>query len=240
MTDAVKTMSEVANGNYPANGQVMYEGPGELAAAMDDFDASCVINPLAFDEGKHRQSLEESLESIISGAALLADSSSTRDDRRERIVAAGNSVRQALQDLLSEYMENAGTKPTEMLDEAIHRMLDKTRNLRKQLRKAVVDHVSDGFLEPGNPLLMLIEAAKGGHEKEVEEFAGIFTDHAHKLVEVANLACSMSNNEDGVKMVRYAASQIENLCPQVVNAARILAARHNSKVLIIYFKTFFK
>ena len=74
MTDAVKTMSEVANGNYPANGQVMYEGPGELAAAMDDFDASCVINPLAFDEGKHRQSLEESLESIISGAALLADS----------------------------------------------------------------------------------------------------------------------------------------------------------------------
>ena len=45
--------------------------------------------------------------------------------------------------------------------------------------------------------------------------AGIFTEHANKLVEVANLACSMSNNDDGVKMVRYAASQIENLCPQV-------------------------
>ncbi len=45
--------------------------------------------------------------------------------------------------------------------------------------------------------------------------AGIFTEHANKLVEVANLACSMSTNEDGVKMVRYAASQIENLCPQV-------------------------
>ena len=25
MTDAVKTMSEVANGNYPAGGQVMFE-----------------------------------------------------------------------------------------------------------------------------------------------------------------------------------------------------------------------
>jgi len=25
----------------------------------------------------------------------------------------------------------------------------------------------------------------------------------------------MSGNEDGVKMVRYAAAQIENLCPQV-------------------------
>ena len=34
-------------------------------------------------------------------------------------MAAGNSVRQALQELLSEYMENAGTKPTEQLDDAI-------------------------------------------------------------------------------------------------------------------------
>ena len=31
-------------------------------------------------------------------------------------------------------------------------------------------------------------------------------------------------------MVRYAAAQIENLCPQVINAARILAARPRSKV----------
>lgn len=45
--------------------------------------------------------------------------------------------------------------------------------------------------------------------------ATIFNEHANKLVEVANLACSMSNNEEGVKMVRYAASQIESLCPQV-------------------------
>ena len=49
-------------------------------------------------------------------------------------------------------------------------------------------------------------------------------------MQVANLACSMSGNEDGVKMVRYAAAQIENLCPQVINAARILAARPRSKV----------
>jgi len=65
------------------------------------------------------------------------------------------------------------------------------------------------------PLLVLIEAAKAGNEKEVEEYAAVFTEHANKLVEVSNLACSMSSNEDGVKMVRYAAAQIENLCPQV-------------------------
>lgn len=65
-----------------------------------------IVDPLSFSEERFRPSLEERLESIISGAALMADSSCTRDDRRERIVAECNSVRQALQDLLSEYMGN--------------------------------------------------------------------------------------------------------------------------------------
>ncbi|KAG8591099.1 hypothetical protein GDO81_000024 [Engystomops pustulosus] len=47
---------------------------------------------------------------------------------------------------------------------------------------------------------------------------------------VANLACSISNNEDGVKLVRMAATQIDSLCPQVINAALTLAARPMSKV----------
>lgn len=64
------------------------------------------MDPLAYDEVLTRPSLEELLESIISGAALMADSSCTRDERRERIVAECNAVRQALQDLLSEYMSN--------------------------------------------------------------------------------------------------------------------------------------
>lgn len=70
------------------------------------FQNKIILDPLTFSEARFRPSLEERLESIISGAALMADSSCTRDDRRERIVAECNSVRQALQDLLSEYMNN--------------------------------------------------------------------------------------------------------------------------------------
>ncbi|KAL6062109.1 hypothetical protein STEG23_009830, partial [Scotinomys teguina] len=66
-----------------------------------------ILDPMTFSEARFRPSLEERLESIISGAALMADSSCTRDDRRERIVAECNAVRQALQDLLSEYMNNS-------------------------------------------------------------------------------------------------------------------------------------
>uniref|UniRef100_A0A8C2E4B0 Catenin (cadherin-associated protein), alpha 1 n=1 Tax=Cyprinus carpio TaxID=7962 RepID=A0A8C2E4B0_CYPCA len=109
-------------------------------------------------------------------------------------------------------------------------MTKKTRDLRRQLRKAVMDHVSDSFLETNVPLLVLIEAAKNGNEKEVKEYAQVFREHANKLIEVANLACSISNNEEGVKLVRMAASQLETLCPQVINAALALAAKPNSKV----------
>ncbi|XP_046658250.1 catenin alpha isoform X3 [Homalodisca vitripennis] len=230
--EAVNTISDVAQGKGPGLPQNPYDGPGELAAALDDFDERMVMDPLAYNEVRTRPSLEERLESIISGAALMADSSCTRDERRERIVAECNAVRQALQDLLSEYMANMSVKDTsEGLERAIDHMCRKTRDLRRQLRKAVVDHVSDSFLETSVPLLVLIEAARAGNEKEVEEYALVFTEHANKLVEVANLACSMSNNDDGVKMVRYAAGQIDALCPQVINAARILAARPRVKVV---------
>lgn len=204
---------------------------GELANALDVFLDRVNMDPLDFDEVRHRPSLEERLESIISGAALMADSSCTREGRRERIVAECNAVRQALQDLLQEYMNSAAQgRPTDDLEHAIDSMKIKTKDLRRQLCKAVIDHVSDSFLDKATPIIALIEAAKSGDEKAVKEEAQIFRDHANKLVEVANLSCSMSTNEEGVRMVKLAARQIEVLCPQVINSALVLAARPTSEL----------
>ena len=106
--EAVNTINDVAQGKT-SNDQHPYDGPGELAAALDEFDERMVMSPLTYNEVRTRPSLEERLESIISGAALMADSSCTRDERKERIVAECNGVRQALQDLLSEYMNNVSS-----------------------------------------------------------------------------------------------------------------------------------
>ncbi|XP_023080741.1 catenin alpha-2 isoform X1 [Piliocolobus tephrosceles] len=241
--EAIAGISNAAQATSPTDEAKGHTGIGELAAALNEFDNKIILDPMTFSEARFRPSLEERLESIISGAALMADSSCTRDDRRERIVAECNAVRQALQDLLSEYMNNCrlGTWTDECcetgrkekgdpLNIAIDKMTKKTRDLRRQLRKAVMDHISDSFLETNVPLLVLIEAAKSGNEKEVKEYAQVFREHANKLVEVANLACSISNNEEGVKLVRMAATQIDSLCPQVINAALTLAARPQSKV----------
>ncbi|XP_046924576.1 catenin alpha-2 isoform X3 [Lynx rufus] len=241
--EAIAGISNAAQATSPTDEAKGHTGIGELAAALNEFDNKIILDPMTFSEARFRPSLEERLESIISGAALMADSSCTRDDRRERIVAECNAVRQALQDLLSEYMNNVmyGTwmdragqtgrkEKGDPLNIAIDKMTKKTRDLRRQLRKAVMDHISDSFLETNVPLLVLIEAAKSGNEKEVKEYAQVFREHANKLVEVANLACSISNNEEGVKLVRMAATQIDSLCPQVINAALTLAARPQSKV----------
>uniref|UniRef100_A0A2K6JUV5 Catenin alpha-2 n=1 Tax=Rhinopithecus bieti TaxID=61621 RepID=A0A2K6JUV5_RHIBE len=228
--EAIAGISNAAQATSPTDEAKGHTGIGELAAALNEFDNKIILDPMTFSEARFRPSLEERLESIISGAALMADSSCTRDDRRERIVAECNAVRQALQDLLSEYMNNTGRKKGDPLNIAIDKMTKKTRDLRRQLRKAVMDHISDSFLETNVPLLVLIEAAKSGNEKEVKEYAQVFREHANKLVEVANLACSISNNEEGVKLVRMAATQIDSLCPQVINAALTLAARPQSKV----------
>lgn len=203
-----------------------------LGSALDELENLIVLNPLTVTEEEIRPSLEKRLEAIISGAALLADSSCTRDFHRERIIAECNAIRQALQDLLSEYMSNTGkAEKSNTLNAAIDNMSKKTRDLRRQLRKAIIDHVSDSFLDTTVPLLVLIEAAKNGREKEIKEYAAIFHEHTGRLVEVANLACSMSTNEDGIKIVRIAANHLETLCPQIINAALALASRPKSQVV---------
>ncbi|KAG7225868.1 hypothetical protein INR49_014391 [Caranx melampygus] len=75
------------------------------------------------------------------------------------------------------------------------------------------------------PLLL-----KTGAQQSSETWRPIGSVHFLLLPRVANLACSISNNEEGVKLVRMAATQIDSLCPQVINAALTLAARPQSKV----------
>ena len=143
-------------------------------------------------------------------------------------------MRDALQALLAEYTSNMGKREKNLqLEEAIGHMGRKTQDLRRQLRKAVVDHICDYFMEPALPLIIMIQEAKAGNQENVEDCAKKFSEHGTKLVEVAMLACSVSNiqpDEDGIKMVHYVALQVEILCPQVINSARILAARPQSKV----------
>ncbi|XP_048459900.1 catenin alpha-1 [Rhincodon typus] len=185
---------------------------------------ACLQHPDVAAYKANRDLIYKQLTQAVTGISNAAQATTSED-----VILSQQSSAGELADALNRF--DAGRKERgDALNAAIDKMTKKTRDLRRQLRKAVMDHVSDSFLETNVPLLVLIEAAKNGNEKEVKEYAQVFRDHASKLVEVANLACSISNNEEGVKLVRMAATQLEGLCPQVINAALALAAKPQSKV----------
>ncbi|KHJ46462.1 vinculin family protein [Trichuris suis] len=230
MSKALTNIENVLSGQDISQSNGLYGDPGSLAAALNEFDHRVFVEPSNYSSKAVRPSLEAELERIISGAALIADSTNTRDERKNKIVQECNAVRQALQDLLTEYEKNAGAKePSEKLDLALASVGHRTRDLRRHLRRAIIDHVSDSFLDTQIPLLLLIDAASRGSMEETEQNARTFLEHAKKLVEVAAMTCKMCSEGDYVKIVNYAAMQVDKLAPQVINAARLLAARHKSK-----------
>lgn len=218
---------------------------GRLAMALDSFDGDITIDPYSYVESEMRPKLEASLERIITSSAAVADFVCALKDecrfckpdklqeRQDLFVDKCNSVRQALQDLLSEYMTIATThEPSGNLNTALDQMFKKTRDLRRHLRQAAVDHVSYRFLIEPELVTSLVEAAKGGDEISVEEYAQALRKNSKMLMDVAYLNCCMSTNEIAVDRVNLNIKQFEKLSSQVVNAAKILSNRTSSKAAL--------
>uniref|UniRef100_A0A8C9IZ87 Uncharacterized protein n=1 Tax=Piliocolobus tephrosceles TaxID=591936 RepID=A0A8C9IZ87_9PRIM len=110
LQQAVTGISSVAQATASDDASQNQGGGVEVAYVLNNFDKQIIVDPSSFSKECFRPSLEEHLESIISGAALMHDSPCTHDDHRERIVAECNAVLQVLQDLLLEYMGKAGCK----------------------------------------------------------------------------------------------------------------------------------
>lgn len=215
----------VTNGITSENIRHLYDEAASLSVALDELDKQIVninMNSTAggagaggnMNESRLRLKLETQLENIISAVALMADSESTRPKRRDRIVNECNVLRQALQDLLNTYANKAASH--EQVIAAAGEMTKLTSNLRRHLRRAVIDHISDSFIETNLPLESMIEMGKRGDEKALQQCEQIFMDHAEKLLEVSSMACSMSANVEGIKLVRMASIQVQTLSPQVL------------------------
>lgn len=248
LNEATRTISDIAQdrdshmgGSESPNIEEDLKNVAKLAFALDDFDEHVVVEPSSYVESVTRPALESSLERIITASAAMADFECSlkqdcrickdkRYERQDLFVVECNTVRQALQDLLSEYMANAGSNDaTEGLARALEHMYKKTRDLRRHLRQAAMDHVSYRFSSEHGNVSGLVEAAKTSDEMTVEEYAQALRNSAKMLSEVAYLNCCMSSNEHGIEQVNHNIKQIEKLSAQVINAARILSLRNTSK-----------
>lgn len=83
-------------------------------------------------------------------------------------------MRLALQGLLTECMSNMGSKDRgDGLNRAIDSTKHKTREVQRQLRKAVAEQVSDFFVQTNAPLSRLIAAAKSADKKQVDQYSQV-------------------------------------------------------------------
>uniref|UniRef100_A0AC35TMS0 Catenin alpha-2 n=1 Tax=Rhabditophanes sp. KR3021 TaxID=114890 RepID=A0AC35TMS0_9BILA len=97
------------------------------------------------------------------------------------------------------------------------------KDLKRQLRRAVIDHVSDVLIDKHAPLLRLTNAASEGNQRETQKSALEFETYDQNLRNVAELACQLSTDVEGIKDVRYLAQQLEKTSKEVLFAAYILA-----------------
>ncbi|CAD6186628.1 unnamed protein product [Caenorhabditis auriculariae] len=230
MLDALDLMARMLRGEEPEGSFASHGRIGDLVNEIDLFQMRVEMDPQSYRREVHRPELEELAERIVSGSAAIADADSTRESRKQKIVAECNNLRQALQELLTEYEKSRGRyDENDDIPLGIAEVHRKAKDLRRHLRRAVVDHISDAFLDTKTPLMLLIEVAKCGDPEDTQHKAHLFRQHASKLIAVSRLACKMSSDTEGVSVILHTAEQLEKLAPEVVNAAYLLCARPDSK-----------
>uniref|UniRef100_A0A1I7Z8A7 Vinculin n=1 Tax=Steinernema glaseri TaxID=37863 RepID=A0A1I7Z8A7_9BILA len=199
-----------------------------LAYALDNFqNRVMVMDPMRYQR-KDRNELENLLEDIIKKAGRVAEEPTTRDERKELIMNSTNKLRQGLQDLLRQYESNSPNEEELDLQEVL--VNREIKDLRRRLRRAVVDAVSDAFLDCRTPLQVMIRAAEEGDVDGFDDTKAFFSDHAHRMLHAAELVCEMSSDERGNQMIRYACEYIRRLEPQVISAAALLLSQPDSKI----------
>jgi hypothetical protein len=73
-------------------------------------------------------------------------------------------------------------------------------------------------------MINLINTAMNGNEKSLNEQISFFNKYASQLIEASLIACSMSNDLQGLQMVEIFITQLKHLLPQVIYAARLLCS----------------
>uniref|UniRef100_A0A8R1DYI7 Alpha-catenin n=1 Tax=Caenorhabditis japonica TaxID=281687 RepID=A0A8R1DYI7_CAEJA len=230
MHAALDTLENALNGHTTQYSFSDYGRIGDLINEIDTFQNRIEMEPSTYRRDIHRPELEERAERIVSGSASIADAGNTRENRKQKIVAECNNLRQALQELLTEYEKSRGRyDESDDIPLGIAEVHKKTKDLRRHLRRAIVDHISDAFLDTRTPIILLIEAAKTGSEEKTAYHAQVFQQHANDIVHVARLSCRLSSDVEGISVIQLTAAQLERLAPQVSEAAFLLCAQNESK-----------
>ena len=139
-----------------------------------------------------------------------------------------------LNDLFKSYDKN----DTNEINKSKAAFLKKSKSLRKKILKSIADQFgsSDRFYFP---IYKLVCAAQNSNSQtELDQHVSIFNNETNYLFDLCNLACSVSNNIEGIEHVELVMNRLRSLLPFVIKSAYVLCTFKNSQEAQINMETF--
>eukprot|EP00731_Ephydatia_muelleri_P020418 Em0013g145a len=236
LLEAVKVISLLTEGKEADEIERGFgsKAPGELIQRFGAFETLLGSNakqPL--DNRGKENSLKAGLEKILVAAASLGDAETTRDYRQHAIIFQCSELKQKLKELFetmrsSDSVDGAGVDETEF-DRLGARAQATAWELKKELRRAMIERVSDAFLDTRSPIQRLVAVAEAADEGALNVQIAEFSKHARELEEVSLFVCSLATNTNNVRVVRISAKHVGSLAPQVICAAQTLSQHPESQ-----------
>jgi len=204
---AVDTIGEIAEGKKELSNhlqpQSLLESIGELRVCLQN-------NP---HWNQNKPFIEERINHIDKGVKMMTESDQNIEiqDKLERIF---QDVKECLNLQMStkEDFEKYGQRLIKLLD-----------LLSMLIRRIILNQVSAGFLEILRPINSVVSMAKKGKENETIEKTQLLRNQCDMLTATAAVVTQLNMEDDQRKLIELAASQLQNLCDEVVNAGLILA-----------------
>ncbi|XP_035828646.1 vinculin [Aplysia californica] len=119
---------------------------------------------------------------------------------------------------------------------------EKLASLKAKIQEALVSQVAEDFIDTTTPLKQLSEAAvvplgAPGREDNFEAKVRQFQDHSNRLADTANSVATAGGcrNKQTVEAIFKNSNQINDLTPQVINAARVLFSNPNNQAAVEHF-----
>ncbi|KAL8579165.1 hypothetical protein ACOMHN_010749 [Nucella lapillus] len=252
MSDALSELRQQGKGSSPQAMSLAREIQAKLrelqnhtAAAIASTERSGIRKPAPTVEGKVEQArqwlanpgLDD--KGLGQAAACLVVSEGRRvancctGPQRQDLLRLCDET-EILTNQLSDLCRN-GQGNTPQAKAIARNLSEKLACLKSKIQDALVSQVAEDFIDISTPLKHLSEAAvvpmgTPGREGNFQDKANNFEAHAQRLADTANSVATAGGcrNKQTVEAIFKNSSQVKDLTPQIVNAARVLFSNPNN------------
>lgn len=186
------------------------------------------------DDSESKIKFQKAFANILDDVQSVMDSPHMRKEKREKILALCENAQDIMKDILERQKNNKNEDATSIdtLDMALQRICKTSKDLRHEVHQVATDQVFETFSHLGHKksLPALRNAAASGSSAQLESLANVFTQDAKRLQEVSRVTRNMASNKPMAITAKKVEENIDTLCPQVIHAARTLAAHPVSKI----------